>query len=212
MEYPLATSEPNNREKLTAKEKRELAKWEKSKDYAPLSLEISLGLYELFLNGHSFEEIVRVSNLQGRSFTVGMVADAALRYDWFTKREDHQQTLYNGIVAKTRGIQAESVSFIGDMLAAAHKLHGDKLKEFLVTGDPNLLAGRTGVLISSLKEYRDVIALLMTVTGQHQSGSGGGTQVNVNVTDGSQVKSIESKQFKPSDVHDLLKLIDDGEK
>lgn len=208
MEQQLATNDV--RDQLTERERKALDKFERSKEKYHLSLDLALGMYELFLNGHSCEEIYRVAKKQRKEYPLGAIVDAAIRYEWHDRRKAHLETLFDGILLKTKQTQAEAVSFLTDLLAAAHKQHGDTLKDFIQTGDLTTLSPKT-IHIDSFGSYRQVMNLLLQVTGQSTPGKSG-PQVNVNVVGGpaTEIKTIDST-IKPNDAMELLKLLSAGD-
>jgi len=54
--------------------------------------------------------------------------------------------------------------FSADLLAAANKQFGDKLKRFIQTGDESELG--KDLSVNSLKQYKDAVDLMMKLTGQ----------------------------------------------
>jgi hypothetical protein len=125
----------------------------------PLAPGIQAGMFELYLNGTSLAQI-RATFPQ---FGLGQIVHAAVDGRWNEHRAGYITALMSR--AKDRAVQvaAESVNFISDAMAAAHKLHGAAFKKFLASGDPNDL-GAFGV--GSPKQYRDWVETLMKVTGQ----------------------------------------------
>lgn len=134
----------------------------------PLAPGVSAGLFELYLNGRSLHEI----HSQFTQYGLGQIVHAAVEGGW----NDQRSTYLAGLMdrAKGRALQsaAESVEFIADAMAAAHKKHGAALRAYLVSGNPNDL-GAFG--IGSLKQYKDLVEILMKVTGQDGRRSVGGT-------------------------------------
>lgn len=198
----------SSRDKLTDKEKTTLAKWEKQKDKSPLATDISMALYELFLNGHSCDEIVRVAKLNGSDFPLGMVLDARIRHNWDDRRETHLAHLFKEVGLTVKQRQMEAVTFVTDLLSAAHKMHGDKIRKFMHSGDKNDLGD---FAIGTMGSYTKTIELLLKLTGQDKATVSGGTQVNV-IAGNAEVKTEEKKKIGPLDAAKLLELIDNSGK
>ena len=123
-----------------------------------LSLDTSLRLFELFVQGTQCSEIARLNP----GFSQGMVLRARVEHLWDARRDSHLSELYTHTSERLRQIAMESVNFLGDLLAATHKLHGDKLKRFIQTGDDSALEGME---VGSIKQYKDVIETLGKITG-----------------------------------------------
>lgn len=141
--------------------KRELELYQ---DYLEVHGEIiapntSLIYYQQFLAGFSCEEIA----IKNPGVDVGSIIDARLRYKWDERKEEYISNLYKTMQERYVQVQMEAVHYVSDMLSAAHKLNGDKYRRFLISGNPNDLEG---LEISSLKQYKEVVDLLLKLTGQ----------------------------------------------
>lgn len=117
-------------------------------------------MFELYLNGSTCDEIVKINNNQ---FTLGQVLEVRVRDSWDDKREKHLSDLYGGIREKVKQTQMEAVAFTSDLLAAAHKQYGQKLKRYLQSGDEKDLGTLS---LSGLQSYQKAVDILMKLTGQ----------------------------------------------
>lgn len=126
----------------------------------PLSPGVAAGLYELYLNGRSLSEIRAQFPTQ---YGFGQIVHAAVEGKWYDRRLEYLGGLMDRAKSRALQVAAESVDFIADSMAAAHKMHGAALKKYLVSGDPKDL-GAFG--IGSLKQYRDTVEVLLKITGQ----------------------------------------------
>lgn len=158
---------------LTPFEQEELTKARRTDGFAPISSLVAVKMYQLFLLGHTCEEIVRAND---HKFSLGMVLDARIRHEWDRRREGYLDKLYEeaGNLVKQR--QVESAFFLGDMLAAAHAEYGTKLQKFIQTRDPADLPETFKV--DSITKYKMVVDALVLVTGQDRKKTPG-AQVQV---------------------------------
>lgn len=145
-------------ELLTPEEKKAL-KLYRAKNDPPLAPQIQMQLFELYLNGSSCEEIQRLNP----NVPLGMIVRARIDGDWDRRLSDYRDRLLTEVRTRVEQVQVESVMFTADMLAAANKMNGDKLKKFIQTGDSRELGDLN---ITSLKQYRDAVELLLKLTGQ----------------------------------------------
>jgi hypothetical protein len=199
----------DTRRTLSPREKTALEEYEQSATSEPIALSTALEMYELYLNGHSYEEILKVNRRKGKGFTLGQIVDAGIRFQWAERRFEHQKSLFDGIKTKVAQTQHESVSFITDVIAAAHKLHGNRIKAYLQSGDE---ADLGDLRIESLKQYRDAVQMMMVLTGQDPDGNKktpqNAIQVNVNTTAAStEVKTPEDEPQKQLTGEDYFKLL-----
>ena len=181
------------------KEEDELKKWRKTGE-APLPLALALQMYELYLNGYEVEEIWRVN---GQKYPLGQIADAKLRYEWEERKETQLASLYGNIEKKVLHVKHEAISHLADLLAAAHKIWGDKVAKFLQDGDVSEIAAFNP---ASLKNYKDILQMLQLLTANTKDTKEvkvGGTVEHHH----SQVIDIKKKMSSDA-ASDLLKSID----
>jgi len=122
-------------------------------------------LFGLYLNGKSLGEIRRLTH---PSFSLGQIVDAAVTGDWESEKRDYQSGLFQKTRERLQQIGCESLDFLADSLAAAHKQHGDNLKRFLISGNPNDL-GAFG--IDSVRKYKEVAELMLKMSGQDKAST-----------------------------------------
>lgn len=125
-----------------------------------LSADTAARFYELFLNGSSIEEIHRLNP----AFPIALINIARIKYSWDEKRDKYFEELYTKIKDKVIKAQLETTSLMTDLLSAANKLHGDKIKKFIQTNDETYLKGVFG--IDSLAQLVKVAEALQKITGQ----------------------------------------------
>lgn len=160
--------------RLTSDEAKELENWREHKNKPSLAPALSVRLFELFLNGSSCEEIVKLNN---GVYTLGQVLEARVRDQWDDKKDRYLADLYGGVLDRVKQTQIEAVGFTSDLLAVAHKQFGQKLKKYLQNGDETEL--KDVVSLGSLQGYSKAIEILLKLTGQEKKGdSKVGIQVN----------------------------------
>jgi len=159
----------------------------------------------LFLNGKSAEEIANLNKMP-----LGEVVRARIDFEWDNKKNEHVAFLMGSVRDRVRQTQLETIIFSSDLLAAAHKLHGERIRKFLQSGDESELGD---LKITSLKAYKDTVELFMKLTGQDKDATA--TQVVINgdpktIT----VTEIETKNaiWTQDQAAEVLKLISVKEK
>lgn len=151
-------SDPVSR--LTLRERAAYNSHLKDKD-PPLGASTQGRLFELFLNGMSLEEIQRTT----KDYRLGAIVRAFIEGDWETRRVEYVKQLLATIASRVAQVQSESVRFIADLLAVAHKQHGEKLRKYIQSGDEKDLGGFS---IQSITVYRQVAETLIKITGTGQ--------------------------------------------
>ncbi len=172
---------------LSDREKGVYREWQELKNRAPLSVTTSLQLYQLYLAGYSTDEITRLND---NKFPHGLVIESMIKHNWHDRRTQHLAELYGGIYDKVKQTQTEAIAFVADLLAAAHRKHGDKVKKFLQSGD----AADLGALaIDTMTSYKTAADMLMKLTGQDKEKNAGGKTLIVG-----QNLSVSTSEDKPA--------------
>jgi hypothetical protein len=123
----------------------------------PISPTTQEGMFALFLNGKTLEEI-RKLNFQ---FGFGQIVYMAVENDWYEAKRAYLDTMVKR--AKVRAIQAtaEGLELTADIIAALRKQHGDNIARFLQTGNIRDLGSATSVnLVRQLKELGELLGKL----------------------------------------------------
>lgn len=130
-----------------------------AKNPPPISPLTQAQFLALFLRGKTCEEIQSLNS----GFPLGAIVHCRMEGEWDRRLEEYRDQLFNGIRERLTQVELESVNFLADLLAVAHKQHGNRLKKYLQTGEEKELGEMT---INSLKGYAQVSELLVKVTGQ----------------------------------------------
>lgn len=144
---------------LTQREREVLEKWMEA-GLPPLAVSRAMQFFELFCEGMTCEQIHKLNP----QYELGAIIHARLRDKWDDRLQEYIAQMYGSIRDRVFKKQMEAISFTADVLSAAHKLHGEKIKRYLQTGDEKELAG--AIRIDTLKQYKDAAELLMRLTGQ----------------------------------------------
>lgn len=144
-------------------------------DLAELAPAIQAELFNLYLAGRTLAEI-REANPK---FSMGQIVGAAIKSAWNLRRDDYLSGLLDVAKQRATQVQAESIKFIADTLSANNILHGQAVAKFLQTHNPSDLGA---FKVDSIKQYGDLVAQLMKLTGQEGNRRITGTlEHNLNV-------------------------------
>lgn len=182
---------------LNQEDQRILSEFKES-GHPGLAPSIANAFFELYLNGHSVRDIQKTNP----TFKLGAIIDAQVRFNWDLNKDRYTQELQEGTVKRLAQIQMESVSFLADSLAAAHKKHGTALKRYLQTSDE---AELNGFDISSITSYSKSIDALLKITGQDQKKIKLESKIENNVT----LKNMANKPLTPEQAAALLEILEE---
>ncbi len=127
---------------------------------APMAASTQAQFFQLFLNGSTCEEIIR---LNPNGFSLGAVVRARIENSWDQKLDEHKAYLMDKVRERVQQVQLETVERVALEIAVNNKLASDKNKRFLQTGNEEELAGMGA---GGLKHLQALTALLLTLTGQ----------------------------------------------
>jgi hypothetical protein len=146
---------------LDDREQYALTKWQAG-THPALAPDTQAKLFRLFLNGKSTHEIHRINP----QFSLGQVVHARIKGKWDERYEQHMDELLNGVKARVQQVTLESIEFVSDLIAAANKKFGERIKKYLQTENPDDLGD---LQITSLDGYRKAVELLHKLTGQDKA-------------------------------------------
>jgi hypothetical protein len=164
----------------------------------PLSPDIAAKFFGLFLNGSDAHEIQRLN----KAFKLGQILDAQVRYKWSEQREKYSIELQSRAAGLAMKAQLETTELMSNLLAAANRQHGDKLKKFIQTGDEKDLDGALSV--ASIKTLLDVVDGLLKITGQDRVSK---VKVSTTNTQNLNVNVNGAEGLVPEDAAKILEII-----
>lgn len=184
---------------MTPKELEAYRKYQESGKPA-LATSTSANFFQLFLQGHTCEEISRLNP----GFGLGLIVKARIDHDWDLQREEHIQGLLDNIRQVVQKTQLDAIRFVAEGLATYQKYVGEKFQRYLQTGDAKELGEFKEM---SFKTYKDLLELLMKLTGQKEE-----KKVTGEVTVKHQVEPISlprvDKPMASTDAVEFLKRLD----
>lgn len=145
---------------LTAKERDAWTMVQKRPaGFPPVGLHLQTKFFVLFIQGVSCEEIARLNP----GIHLGQVISARMENKWDDKRQEHVEKLLQDTQMRLQQTTLEGIDFVSVQLAAVHKIEGDKIKRYLMTGDEKELGD---LKIKNWSQYNSVLNILKALTGQ----------------------------------------------
>lgn len=167
----------------------------------PLSPDTAAKIYELFLNGSDAHEIHRINP----AFPLGGILDAQVRYRWTETREKYASELQVKVRDKVMNVQLQTTDLMADIMSAARKKYGDKLKKFIQSGDEKDLDGVLNV--GSIKELVKITEGLLKVTGQDRV-----QKIKTEDVKTLNVNGVDTSDLDEKDAAQILKILSDSRK
>lgn len=143
---------------LTPKEKEAYLKYVEA-NKPPLAASTAANFFALFLQGHTCEEIAKLNP----AFGLGIIVKARVDHSWDLARDENLENLMTNIRQVAQQKQLASIRFVTDAMAAFEKLAGEKFQRYIQTGDSAQLGEWKDM---SLKQYKELLELLLKLTGQ----------------------------------------------
>ena len=173
---------------------------------APLAVSTSGQFFQLFIQGHTCEEIAKLNP----GFGLGIIVRARVDHDWDEQRLQHVQHLLDNIRQVAQTAQLGAVQFVAEGMAAFHKLAGTRFQKYLQTGKEEDLGEFKDM---SFKQYKDLMEMLLKLTGQD-----GGTKKVQGVVEhrhtmeAPQQATRVDRPMSATDASDFLARFDKGSK
>lgn len=164
--------------------------------------------FQLYLNGHSCEEISKLNP----SFGLGIIVKAKVDNDWDTARDQHLTDLMSNIRQVAQHTQLGAIRFVSDGLAVYQKLAGEKFERYLQSGDASQLGDFKDM---SFRQYKELLELLLKLTGQDGTNKKvSGDVVHRHVVEEATptVQRIPNKPMTSTEAESFLKRLDTGPK
>lgn len=130
-----------------------------------LSKQEAIPLYELFLLGYSIDDL----NRKYPQYPVGKIALTAALNSWVKDREKLANSVYDRIKARIVRSTVEQVEFLTDMISVSATENTEEMRKYLA--DPTKTPPPQ-MRIKNIKEYQQVIEMLVKVTDSVRTLSG----------------------------------------
>lgn len=150
----------------------------------------ALRLYELFLIGHSFNELAQ----QFPQYAVDKIIMTAALTGWAKDRDNMQYSLRDRVQAKVVKSVIEQVDFLTTMMSVSNAEHLDAMKKYIL--DP-INNPKPDLRIETIKEYKEVAETLYKLVAGATPGSQSKTSPMF-----STLAAPERKQVDPSPKQD----------
>jgi len=173
----------------------------------PLAASTSAKFFQLYLQGHSTQEIAKLFP----AFGLGMIVRSRVEDGWDAQRDAHLQNLLGNIRQVAQKTQLEAVRFVADGLAVFQRLAGEKFQRYLQSGDVKDLGEYEGI---SFKQYKELLELLLKLTGQDSTKKVSGDVLHRHVVEESSqpITVRANRPMTSTEAEVLLERLDTGPK
>lgn len=143
----------------------------------PMAQSTQLQFFNLFMNGQSCEDIVR---LNPNGFSLGAIVRARLENNWDQHLAEHKQELMYRVRDRVQQVALETAERLANEMAASNKLINDRVLKYIQTGD---VAELKDTSVGSIRHLQQTIEMLAKLTGadQPKKPQTPPAQVNVNI-------------------------------
>lgn len=172
---------------------------------APLAPSTSASFFQLFLQGHTCEEIAKLNP----AFGLGIIVRARVEHDWDQQRLDHVQHLLDNIRQVVQTAQLGAVQFVAEGLAVYQKMAGEKFQKYLQSGKIEDLGDFKDM---SFKTYKDLLEMLLKLTGQDANKKVSGVVEHRHTVEAPPQATRVDRPMSAGDANDFLARFDKGSK
>jgi hypothetical protein len=136
----------------------------KNKTAGKIAENEALKLYELYLIGHSFNELAA----QFPQYTVDRIIMTAALTGWAKDRDNMQYSLRDRVQAKVVKSVIEQVDFLTTLMSVSNAEHLDAMKKYIMDPVNN---PKPDLRIETIKEYKEVAETLYKLVAGSTPGS-----------------------------------------
>lgn len=158
-------------------------------------------LYALYMAGKTYTEISKVSRVKK-----DLVLYMSAKMRWYEKRMEYLDDIQRNISKELANTQIEGLNFISGLISMHHKYYGDKINEYLTTGDETIIENLDLKQLTHYFKSMDMLEKLLNPANVSRKGS----SVNVNInTTGAEVKNVDENtiEVKPGNTASILKSL-----
>lgn len=184
---------------LTPKEQEAYKKYMES-GKAPLAASTAANFFQLYLQGHTTEEIAKLNP----AFGLGIIVRAKVEHSWDKQRLEHTEYLLDNIRQVVQTTQLEAVQFVAEGLAVYRKMVGEKFQRYLQSGKVEDLGEHKDM---SFKTYKDLLEMLLKLTGQEPAKKVQGVVEHRHTVETPQAQRID-RPMAAEDANEFLKRLD----
>ena len=193
---------------LTKKEQEAYLKYVEA-GKPPLAPSKASDFFQLFLGGHTCDEIAKLNPAYG----LGIIVRARIDFNWDLARDEHLENLLTNIKQVAQQSQLGAIRFVSDGLAVYQRLVGEKFERYLQSGDADQLGEFKDM---GFKQYKELLELLLKLTGQEgattKKVSGDVLHRHVVEQSSQEISVRVNKPMSSEDADSFLKKLDTGVK
>lgn len=157
-------------------------------------------MFSLYMAGKTYLEISRIAGVKKN---LVMFMSAKMR--WHQQRMEYLRDIQKEMVKKIAETRVESLNFIASLVNFHHKYYGDKINQYLATGDAKHVEG---VDLKSLSQYFKSMEMLEKIMNPVNVNTKSSPTININAGSGSEIKMNESSiEITPGKTGDILKAL-----
>jgi len=158
------------------------------------------GFFQLYLRGHSCEEIAALNP----AFGLGIIVKAKVDFNWDQQRLEHFNHLMENVRQGVQTTQMEAVQFLSEGLAVYRKLAGQKFQRYLQSGKEEDLGDFKDM---SFKTFKEMMELMLKVTGAEPPRKSQVEHTHVVAPLPVATVALPDRPASSTEVHDFLKRV-----
>ena len=158
-------------------------------------------MFGLYMGGKTYIEISKVTKTKKN-----LVLYMAAKMGWYEKRITYIDEIQKSMTTKIKDIKVKSLNFTADLIEFHHKFYGDRIAQYMATGDRTVI---DGLDLKSLNMYFKAIENLEKILNPTNvtRGGGSGATININAAGADVSMSDDTVEITPGNQGDILKAL-----
>lgn len=162
-------------------------------------------LYNMYKSGMTCESMSKLPGNEG--LQLGMILKARIDYRWDERRQAEASALFSRAKEGVELAQLESIQFVTQAVMAYSQMMGDKVRKYLQTRNEEELGSFKNM---SVKQFRELLDMLMMLTGQDKTKQVFGKIVHEHV--GENGNALDGKVVEAEEAEIMLKALEEYKK
>lgn len=117
-------------------------------------------MYQVFLQGKTCEDIRKIN----KGYSLGQIVSCRIKYGWDVRVAQYKAALQVGVPDRAMQTSLETVDLLSKLLAVNRMQMEEAIDKYMLSRNPDDLKGV--ILAKSPKELKELVELLMKMTGQ----------------------------------------------
>lgn len=160
------------------------------------------GMYSLYMSGKTYIEISKISKVKKP-----LVLYMSAKMKWYEQRMEYLTEIQKSMTKKITDTRVQSMNFITDLINFNHKYYGEKIEQYMATGDRAVVDNIDMKALTQYFKSIEVLEKILNPANVTPRGSGSGATININAAGADVQMDGDTVDITPGNQGDILKAL-----